>query len=672
MTVLNQLDTGASHPWPNWSVGQVLGSVLVERAKTIYYPRGRKTFSQQASFWVQAWQALGGAAARSMQARLYLLAQLEELAGNPDLQPVYIRWTQTDDPSAPYATAELHDGWYNISDFQADYRNYIVTGPVKVALTVERVAPPPPNRVGYGYASAPLGTIYVGSSATPVYVVGFPANSSYPGPVVSRTGAEGSLIGAVSPTPAGALINPVSFGLSATVSDWWKGGVRVYDTINTGSNPVPTSVGTFVNANWVEALGPDRYWQGDAFLTNGLLGFLFQAGQARLCQVYLWNTALVGGAAWQLLGELRFASSSQVNCTCQGYSFDRLGSEESSIGVTMAGAGAATTQAVVQLQMRLQRFYRLVRIAITALADNFNSGSGNSLSFVGAPTGKMIVYNPSAAGDAQVETIAFNAPNTANDGYGYAGVFYPGSGTPYHAGFLYQAASVTPLKQPQTLASPTDTVYMADGPGAGSTRYYGFWAIPFPTTQNAQAEGEGGTLGTGWTSVADSGNGASGGNTARCASGTLSGNADLFGTAWQPPQDASSNQRYIVVFRVRVTSAAGATPEMTLGLWDATASAFVTNGSTTFAANALGSIGYHWLLIGTNPASPVKPPSGHNVQFRAVTAGTLGTDWFVDEAILLPVSRSNLTTVFPIADQDFPQDLFQQFLGDRDVRMLRL
>jgi len=653
VTIFNQLDTGGSHPWQAPTTGMAggvlqLGSVVVVGSRAVYYPIGRAHFSQQISLWIKGWQALGGQSANTGGALKYLLSQLEELAGNREMQPVYIQWNQTADGSAPYTAVELHDGWYIISDFQPDYARNVVTGFVQARMSVERVAPPPPTRVAYGYATANLSTNFVGSNVLATTVIAFPVGTSFPANTFPRTTGEGA-INLVTSASA-AIPNPLLFQLSATVSNWWLGGCHVYDTINTGSNPVPTSGGTFKNANWVEVLNPERYYQGDAFVTNGLLGLLLQTGTSNICSIYLWNTALVGGANWQLLGTLQFQGSGGGTGNNVGYSFDRIGFEEVAFVVSDLATATGGPPSVAQFAIRLQRGAYGMRLAWTPLTESFNNAAGGTtegLHFFQSASTPIVLFNPGAVAQMNIDGAVSVA---ASNQYGYAGIVPPGSTTPYVCGFLYQNQPA----QAQPYDSAGTYVGLGDGPAVNATKNYGFFAIPFVTTQNLQAEGESGTLGTGWSSVADVN--ASAGNTAKAASGTTAGNADLFGTAWQPPTG-----NYDVWFRVKVTSAAGSQAEMTLGLWDATSSTFVN--STTFRANQ-ATTGYTWLKA----AGPTGPTAGHNMQFRAVTALTLGTDWFIDEAVLVPDNLQAGT----VSSVNGPQDLFNQFLGDFSNRQVRL
>lgn len=141
------------------------------------------------------------------------------------------------------------------------------------------------------------------------------------------------------------------------------------------------------------------------------------------------------------------------------------------------------------------------------------------------------------------------------------------------------------------------------------------------------ADAAAGALDSGWSSVPDAA--ATGGRSAVAARGTYASfRNDWFGAPVVPLSSA-----YDVWYRVRVASAAGATPEMTLGLWDDTSGAWV--GSTEYRANQAG-MDYRWLKV----AARVTPLSGHYVVFIASFKDRLGTDWYVDEAVMLPAGSA--------------------------------
>src|SRR5579863_4243475 len=138
--ILSQLDLGSpSHPWALPIVGQNLASVVVEGYEQSIWSHGSVERYQTVGFSIKAWQAIGGQTANTQAAMKYVLKQVEELASNHDLQPLYIQWTATADPAATYNTSDLHDGWYFISDLEPDYSQNVVTGLVKVTMTAYQV-----------------------------------------------------------------------------------------------------------------------------------------------------------------------------------------------------------------------------------------------------------------------------------------------------------------------------------------------------------------------------------------------------------------------------------------------------------------------------------------------------------------------------------------------------
>lgn len=149
----------------------------------------------------------------------------------------------------------------------------------------------------------------------------------------------------------------------------------------------------------------------------------------------------------------------------------------------------------------------------------------------------------------------------------------------------------------------------------------------FETATNLySADAAVGTPDTGWSVVPDVA--ASGGRSAKAASGIhVSYSNDWFGSPHVPDPGA-----YDVWFRVRVKTPSGLTPEMTLGLWDV-AGGWV--GSNVYQANQLGA-DYRWVKVATD----VTPVPGNSVVFLASFQGSLGTDWYVDEAVMLPTGKA--------------------------------
>jgi len=631
--IINQLDLGSSHPWAAPILGQEVGTAFVDGLEPAVWPRGSVQRRQAVGFWIKAWQGLGGQAAGSSGALKYLLKQLEELASSRDQQPAYIQWTTTADGAALYSAADLRDGWYIIEDFEADYSHNVVMGLVQCRMTVTEVAPTAPRRMAMAYAGGALSDNFSGTTTN---LVSFPVGSTALEASFNRTGGEGAIPGILSP-----VRSPQAVLLSTTPANLFKGGVHVYDTINTGSNAVPVAGGTFVNANWVEVFHSDHVFTGDCVITNGLQLLLFEATQARLCTAYLWNTA-TATANWQNYATVKYQDVAANIGTLRGYTLIRVGPEESSLVATLSTSGNKNAD----VWIRLQRGRYEVRSDFMPGVEASTTNSSLTLVVVATP---KILYNSTKIAD---NVLSETSPVFPAD-YGYGAAFVANSSQAFITGFLYQNQSGN--------AQPFDsgnsaTVGLGDNTSlaAGSQRAYGFWAIPYGvnasySTANLQAEAEGGTLGTGWSSVADAAQSA--GNVAKCTSGTLTGNADTWGTAFVPDPGT-----YDVWFRVKVTSAAGGSDEMKLGLYNSTDSSFVS--STTYKPNQV-TTSYAWYRA----AAGVTPTATKSMRFRAETVATIGTDWFVDEAVLLPLT---LTT-----DKRGPQEIWQQFQYDRSTRLIR-
>lgn len=627
--IIGAIDIGGAHPWPGGSSsllgGQVVGTAVIESSRTIVWPRGGVVEQQDVVFWVQAWQALGGSAAGSFQALLYLLRQLEELASNTDLQAVYVQWATTAQPNPPYNAPDPHDGWYVIEKIRPDYAS-APSGFVAVSATMDKLAPTPPASLATWYAGAALATTYT-ATATPL--IAFPIGASgAPGTTGSRTGAEGVVPYTINPLTN--AMNPVGWVRPGTIAALYTGQAHVYDTVSTSSNPIPLS-GSFVNTNWVEVFGTQHDLVGDYVITNGLLLLLFQVGQVAAPTLYFWNTSL-GTPAWQQALTLNYKDSPSFNIgTAREVNLERVGLEEVRLRVRLSSSAGQWAQ----LRFKLQRGMRHASVEFLPLTETNAQAFG--LDILGAATPK-IAYNEAAIADAS--SSANLAASTVN---GFGAAFGTGTNGPIY-GWLYQNPPAT--GQP-SIGGSAD-IGFGDGatPTVGTYQLYGVFATPWTAAQNLQAEAESGNLGGGWTSVVDAA--ASGGHAAKAASGTASGNADLFGTSYVPQV-----AQYDMWVRLKVTSAASSTAQMQIGLWDVTSAGFVA--STTLAPNQ-ASTSYVWIRVVANTF----PTASHNMQFRAVTTATLGTDWFIDEAALVPkISQAQ-------GVGDAPGDLFTEFLFDAD------
>lgn len=638
--IINDLDFGGAHPFPAPQLGQTVGSALIEGSRTAIWARGRTVEQQDVTFWATSWQGAGNQAAGSRLALRYLLRQLEELAGNPDMQPVFIQWAATAQSGQLNETTP-HDGWYLISNVQPDYENFIVGGLVKVSLTAEHVAPASPASLGLRWSGGSLSSTYSGG---PVPLLAYPIGSTAQvANSLSRTGGEGAVPLSILAS-ASSTINPALFVRPSTVAGLFTGGVRVYDTINTTTNPVPAAPG-FVDVDWVQVYGTQHDWVGDCVVTNGLVLLLIQPGVAGIA-VYVWNTSLAT-PGWQEAGVVNYNDSAFAFGTVREVNLDRVSPEDSRLRVVLS----TTNGLYAMWKLKLQRGRYETYLEFWPLTEANSLGLGLRW---GLTTAGKIGWNENAVADIAVTANATLGPSST---LGWSATFSQTANDPL-IGWLYQ----NPPSPNQGRGGGAATDWAAGdatGPALNSFRLYGFFAVPFgsngASVEKLQAEAEGGTLGTGWSNQVDAA--ASAGHTAQCASGTASGNNDTFGTAWQPPSGL-----YDIWFRVKVASTAGSASEMTLGWWDTVALAFVAGASTTFKANQ-ASTSYVWLKA--NASGAVAPPAGHNVQWRAVTAATLGTTWSIDEAVLLPNVHST------IGLGSFPGDLAAQFMFERETRWAR-
>jgi hypothetical protein len=415
-------------------------------------------------------------------------------------------------------------------------------------------------------------------------------------------------------------------------------------SVPAGGTAVPTD-GTFANANWAEVFFTDHDYTGRTILTNGLLLADLSVGTSYVARTYLWSTGL-STAAWQKCFDLEYEDNAGNIGTLNSITARRIGQEESSVRAISSTSGGKASDVL----LRLQRGRYEMRADFAPLVEA--STTNLSLAML-MPATPKIIYNSDAVADV---VLSETNPAVQTD-YGYACAFIASTTYPFIVGFLYQnqpGGSMPYNAGNVATIGLGDTTSLATGPPP-AWRSYGVFAIPYGvngsySTANLQAEAESGTLGTGWTSQANAS--ASGGNEAKCASGTATTNADLWGTAFVPDPGT-----YDLWMRIKVTSAASATVQMQLGLWNSTDSTFVN--STTYAPNQF-TTSYAWYKI----CSAVTPTATKSMRYRAVVAANpTNTDWFIDEAVLVPLT---LTT-----DNRGPQQLYQQFAYDRGARMVR-
>lgn len=627
MAIINGIDCGVYSPWnapaqtwvgPAWQ--QLTGSVVVEGDQEIYYPRGGGTRSRTETIWLIPSGSIGGAVAGSQDAVLYLLRQLLELVNNRQLNPCLIQWRS----GGGIIVSDSEDGWHIITDIKPNVEN-IWTGIIPVEITTIYLGPFSTNQIGMAYTGDRLPTDFFLNSVSPL--IAFPLGATVFESTFNRVGAEGNIPCITSP-----VANPSWFVPSGTIANLFKGGVRVFDTINTGTFAVPTV--SFVNSGWVEVFGVDHKFIGDCVITNGLIMLFFDA--QGVASFYLWNTA-TSPAAWQKICDIGYVDSSgNVGQTIQAFSLRQVGLEQSSINLIIN-----TSIALASFSIFLKRGQYNVKLIYRSLNDNGAASSGPIL--VNLPAnGPKIVFNADHVADN------VNPPNelSASPGQtaGFGAGFIANSAQPFIFGFLY--IYVPNLNQPQGYGATNKDISVGDnGVGIDEERTYGIFATPYGiaasySTANLQGEAESGTLGAGWTSQANAV--ASNANEAKCASGTTTGNADTWGTAFVPLAG-----QYDIWVRMKVTSAAGGSNEMQIGWWDNDTSAFVS--STTYKPNQV-TTGYLWYKV----ASLVTPTATKNMRFRAVTVATIGTDWFIDEACAIPrTTSSGANGVNQISDQFF-------------------
>jgi hypothetical protein len=153
---------------------------------------------------------------------------------------------------------------------------------------------------------------------------------------------------------------------------------------------------------------------------------------------------------------------------------------------------------------------------------------------------------------------------------------------------------------------------------------------------SAPAAGAG--LDAGWTSVRDAG--AYGGQAARLPAGTVTRS---WRDAFMGTPTSVAPRPYDVWFRVRVANATSSEPEMVLGLLDFTTYSLV--GQTTFRASDIGT-SYTWVRA----VKDVTPNTGRPLVFLAEFNShtrPLSTDWFIDEAMMVPAGLAGPTELTP-------------------------
>lgn len=621
--IVNDLDLGSYSPFKTPVKTFHTGLVTFPGGYAVPFGDHADPDEWRLRIWIKAPNAVGQYAAGTQAAAEFLSRQLEELCRNPDLQPLYLQfYAGTGVVALPQNFQQPQDGWYYVTQLSVDYTKSLF-GFTVVDFTVQYVSPGSPRAIGMSTSGAALSTGFGGGSTN---WAAYPLNATIALADATRTGAEGAVQLSVNP-----VLNPSPYVPSAAISDWWKGGCHAYDVMaGIGTNAVPLA-GLFTNANWIAAFGKDHRFVGDVVLTNGLILWSLALTASPGIVGYAW----IAGA-WQQFGSLTYNDVAGNAGTVRQVTLQRVSLEEVRADVWLSTSGNKWAK----LTMRLQRGADTTRLEFLPLSEANSAQNALTLTL---PSAAKITYNSITIAD---EGIAATNLGATTD-FGYAAHLILNGAFPFIPVLLWQD---TTTSQPYVASTTLSGIGDTGGPGQNATKAYGVAAFPFATPQNLQSLAGSGTLGTGWTNVADGAqNPASNGTVGQCASGTLTGNADLFGTAWVPPAGA-----YDIWFRVRVLSNAGSAAEMQLGLWNTTDSVFV--GSTTYKANQWLTT-YSWLKV----AAGVTPTATKSMQFRAVTTATLGTTWLVDEAVMVPITSTT--------SRSFPQDLAQQFQYDRTTKI---
>jgi hypothetical protein len=471
MTKFANLDTGGSHPYPTPSVGQVVRSALIERSRTLVTGGGALAEKQDLNFLVQAWQQVGDQSAFTRGAIEYLLQQMREIASNSYMQPLYIQMRTTGQtvPAGQLLEVSHDDGWYVVDSFQPDYSR-IVSGVAPVRMTVSKIAPGTPAALALRWQGGQLNSTY-SISVAPVGLLAYPIGSTnQPSTAFTITGGEGVVPVSAFTFPINTFPNPAYFIRPGTVDALYTGLVKHFDTINTGSFAVPTSLGTFQNSNWLQVYAGNRRMVGDLIVTNGLILLLFQPGQSQLCSVYLWNTAL-GTPTWQLMGTLQYQDNAGNTGVLREVSIRRVGLFESQIQLTMSTSGP--NWALFRIRMLAGHYETYIE------AEPRTQTNATKL---------MLLWNTAAAyatgftESASSTTFPSDLAVTANAGYSAAQGSAANSPI---VGFTYQnipIISPSVSAQGRLVSTTQFALGEINGPAQGTFNTYGFFAVPYSGT----------------------------------------------------------------------------------------------------------------------------------------------------------------------------------------------
>ncbi len=455
MSTFNDLDLGPSHPWPVPTMGQNLNTAMGGADELVWSLGGSLGKQVGVGIGVNAWRALGGQSANSPAALELLLRQLEEVASNRDLQPVNIQWTSTGVGGGALNAPELHDGWYYLSNLQPNYST-VMGGFVICTMDASLVAPYTLSRWAVGYVGGAMNSSY---SATPSTLINFPIGATLPPPTAgTRVGAEGTI--PISTFPVGN-INPAPMVRPGTIAAAFTGCIKVFDTMDTTANPIPTSAGVFVNTNWVQVYGRKHMWTGDCVVTNGLWLLLFQAGQAGAPKVYFWNTSIT--AVWQYLGDIEYQDNSANVGTLREVSIEMLGWHEVRIRVMLSTSAGNWAKLWYKLDAAGYHGY----VGFQPMTQSNTSLNALSWTIVGGGT-----YATGFTESTSSTTFPSSLATTSVSGY--AGAQAAATASPIF-GWFYQN---TPTNQGRLASTTVFGLGDSAGPTQGAVRRYGFWMLP--------------------------------------------------------------------------------------------------------------------------------------------------------------------------------------------------
>lgn len=633
MPIVNSIDLGSHLTWQasqSTRVGAVWGeevqTAVIEGGQTSIWTRSGLVRHRQETWWVSVNPP-------DSNKVLQLVRQLQEISNNSLMSPVYIQWAS----GGGITIADPEDGWYVLESITPN-EDIAVDGVIPVQIVASYIAP--------GLASKALAVSYIGGSTITGWGgpsqnwLAYPINAGGAPALQRRWSAEGYIptsykLPLSSLTPQ--IFNPTTNPLSI-----FTGKVTVWDTINTSSFPVPTN-GSAISSGWVQVFHTDHRFSGDLVISNDLILILCQVGQQGV-QLYFWNILT---SQWLNFGRLDGFDNGSIFQVLRSIVLGRVSYEESSVSLSFS----TSQNNWIRIVFRVIAGSYFVRTQLVELSQS--NIINQALQITPTPTNPKLTWSDIVLKDNSIAPEQNTQIGLSGTGFGFAAALANSALLPCVFGWLYQTSNNL---NSQGFAG-ANGIGLGDisAPAINQSRFYAFFISPFPSVQNLQAEAESGTFSGGFVSVVDAT--ASNGNAAKAPSGTGSNAQDKFGVAWVPHSGL-----YDVWYRVRVTSSSGSTPEMTLGILDLTTAQFVAGSSTTFPA---GSFATSYLWKKANSTSPVFMPVGHQVQFLANTAATLGTDWFIDEAALVPIDM-----IPSMNSLSGPHNLFSAFAFDRQTKVI--